>query len=146
MSIASSSKTTVALLLLGTGPEVTDVNDSLDADFIIPAAQGFPDLPAGKAPDGTIKLAMDCEGIVFNCDGTFFISDEYGRTTLHFIAHQISIRVPLQSNRNFNRCIRSSRSVHPDAKRDRILLRRFPASFRSHRRRHPRKPQNRSPE
>ena len=54
-------------------------NSSLDADYIIPSAQGFPDLPAGKAQDGTIKLAMDCEGIIFNCDGTFFISDEYGR-------------------------------------------------------------------
>lgn len=29
------------------------INDSLDADFIIPGAQGFPDLPAGKEPDGT---------------------------------------------------------------------------------------------
>jgi len=28
----------------------------LDAAYIIPAAEGFPDLPAAQAQDGTLKL------------------------------------------------------------------------------------------
>ena len=58
-------------------------NSSLDAKFIIPAAQGFPDLPAGKSAEGTIKLAIDCEALILNNDGSFFISDEYGRIPPH---------------------------------------------------------------
>lgn len=52
---------------------------SLDADFIIPAAHGFPDLPAGKDQQGNLKLAMDSEGLIYNSDGSFWVSDEYGR-------------------------------------------------------------------
>jgi len=51
----------------------------LDAAFTLPAGDGFPVLPAGKAQDGTLKLAMDCEGLVLLKDGSFWISDEYGR-------------------------------------------------------------------
>lgn len=51
----------------------------LDADFIIPASGTFPDLPAGKDQNGNVKLAMDCEGLVYNSDGSVWISDEYGR-------------------------------------------------------------------
>ena len=68
---------------LGITPIFILANNSVDADFIIPAAQGFPQLPAGQDQNGNIKLAMDCEGLVYNSDGSFYISDEYGRTTLH---------------------------------------------------------------
>ena len=64
---------------------------SLDAFFIIPAANGFPDLPAGKAQDNTIKLALDCEGLIFDKDNGYFISDEYGRNITHFSQNLISI-------------------------------------------------------
>jgi hypothetical protein len=57
----------------------------LDADFTLPAADGFPILPAGQAQDGTLKLSMDCEGLIFLQDGTFWISDEYGRIYLAFL-------------------------------------------------------------
>jgi hypothetical protein len=69
----------VALPLLG-NLNCDPSNHSLDADFIIPASGTFPDLPAGKAQDGTLKLAMDCEGLILNKDGSYWISDEYGRT------------------------------------------------------------------
>jgi hypothetical protein len=70
--------TIAAFLLQGLFPYIS-TDKRLDAAFIIPAARGFPDLPAGKAPDGTLKLAMDCEGLVLKDDGSFLISDEYGR-------------------------------------------------------------------
>ena len=56
---------------------------SLDASHIIPATRRLPDLPAGEAQDGTIKLAIDSEGIIFAGDDGFFISDEYGRNTIN---------------------------------------------------------------
>ena len=92
-------------------PSIDSVNYILDADFIIPAAQGFPDLPAGKAQDRTIKLAMDCEGIVFNCDGTFFISDEYGRTDLLLLHANISVCLPFQQGRDTDRSVCPPRSI-----------------------------------
>ena len=58
---------------------VINIDGRLDADFIIPASNGFPILPAGKDQSGTLKLAMDCEGLVSKLDGSFYISDEYGR-------------------------------------------------------------------
>jgi len=57
----------------------------LDADFTLPAADGFPVLPAGQAQDGTLKLALDCEALVLLQDGSFWISDEYGRTLLSLL-------------------------------------------------------------
>ena len=79
---------------LGISFIIVPSNSSLDAAYIIPAANGFPDLPAGQDQSGTKKLAMDCEGLVYNCDGSFYISDEYGRMpnpqwvlTLAYIYH-----------------------------------------------------------
>jgi hypothetical protein len=55
-------------------------NNSLDAFFQIDATSQFPVLPAGKADDGTLKLTMDSEGLIYNKnDKSWFISDEYGR-------------------------------------------------------------------
>jgi hypothetical protein len=72
----------VAFLQLGTLFNWYRIDHRLDAAFTIPAAGGFPVLPAGQAQDGTLKLAMDCEGLILNKDGSFWISDEYGRTSL----------------------------------------------------------------
>jgi hypothetical protein len=52
----------------------------LDAVKVIPAANGFPDLPAGE--NG--RLSVDNEGIVIQNDGTFWISDEYGPYVYHY--------------------------------------------------------------
>jgi len=52
----------------------------LDAFFSIPKSGQFPLLPAGKAADGTLKLAIDAEGLILMKDGSYYVSDEYGRT------------------------------------------------------------------
>src|SRR6185312_483240 len=52
----------------------------LDAVKVIPAAKGFPDMPAGE--DG--HLAVDNEGIVIQNDGSFWVSDEYGPYVYHY--------------------------------------------------------------
>jgi hypothetical protein len=68
------------------------VNKRLDADFIIPAAKGFPAIPAGKSLDGTLRLAMDNEGLIFNKkDGSYFISDEYGRICLVILSNEANV-------------------------------------------------------
>ncbi|KAK8037060.1 hypothetical protein PG991_001374 [Apiospora marii] len=53
---------------------------------------GFPDLPAatytgdgfgGEGPGGQ-RVAVDCEGLFVNEDGSFWVSDEYGPYVYHF--------------------------------------------------------------
>ena len=74
--------TTVVFRQLGISTRGMPLTYSLDAAFIIPHTASFPDLPAGQAQDGTLKLAMDCEGLVLDGNGGFYISDEYGRNLL----------------------------------------------------------------
>ena len=90
---------------------------SLDAAFIIPSSGGFPDLPAGKAEDGTLKLAMDCEGLVLDKNGGFYISDEYGRNTPSYFlqSHLRSLHISLQQKRRTSRCYCSSRGAYSHA-------------------------------
>ena len=89
-------------LQLGNFLHYSPFNASLDADYIVPAAKGFPNLPAGQDQSGTKKLAMDCEGLVYNCDGSFYISDEYGRMPQIIHCPDISLHLPLQSKWNIN--------------------------------------------
>ena len=56
----------------------------LDAGAIIPAGDGFPDIPAAVRSNGEVSPAMDVEGLVRLRDGSFWISDEYGPYAYHF--------------------------------------------------------------
>src|ERR1700724_83435 len=103
-------------------PQLTVTNNRLDADFSIPAADGFPVLPAGQAQDGTLKLSMDCEGLILLKDGTFWISDEYGRTALGLSIPKDSKRIPLCSRRRHHRRNHPTDSIHSNPQRRRILL------------------------
>lgn len=70
------------MLLSGSqGP--SSLTSGLEASAIIPAANGFPDLP-GAPFNGVNVSALDTEGIVMLSDGTFWISDEYGPYAYHF--------------------------------------------------------------
>lgn len=55
----------------------------LDADYVIKASGGFPDLPAGKRANGQLSPAIDLEGMRWLRDGSFYISDEYGPYVYH---------------------------------------------------------------
>ena len=55
----------------------------LDADYMITASSGFPDLPAGKRANGELSPAIDLEGMVWLRDGSFYISEEYGPHIYH---------------------------------------------------------------
>lgn len=56
----------------------------LDADYVIPASDGFPDLPAGKTDGNGTVPAIDQEGLIRLRDGSYWISDEYGPYIYHF--------------------------------------------------------------
>jgi hypothetical protein len=68
------------------GPDGTPCT-GLDADVTgYLSYPGFPDLPVatytgdgfgGDGPGGQ-RIPVDCEGLVVNADGSFWISDEYG--------------------------------------------------------------------
>lgn len=55
----------------------------LDADYVIAASGGFPDLPAGKRANDQLSPAIDLEGMVWLRDGSFYISEEYGPYIYH---------------------------------------------------------------
>jgi hypothetical protein len=82
---------TVVFLLLGISPLLSQgpmfkkklTIRRLDADFTIAPNGSFPTLPAGQNQQGQIKLSMDNEGLIYNADGSFWISDEYGRISPH---------------------------------------------------------------
>jgi hypothetical protein len=76
------------------GPDGTPCT-SLDADGSGHLSYpGFPDLPVSTYPgDGfgggdqsvfSKRIPLDCEGLVLNDDGTFWVSDEYGPYVYHF--------------------------------------------------------------
>ncbi|RMY42988.1 hypothetical protein D0865_11581 [Hortaea werneckii] len=56
----------------------------LDADYTIPASDGFPVLPAGKTHGNGTVPSLDLEGLVLLRDGSYWISDEYGPYIYHF--------------------------------------------------------------
>ncbi|HWC64259.1 MAG TPA: esterase-like activity of phytase family protein, partial [Rhizomicrobium sp.] len=53
-----------------------------DAIKVIQGYGNFPDMPAG----GNGRLSVDNEGIAFQGDGTFWVSDEYGPYVYHYAA------------------------------------------------------------
>ncbi|KAI6912259.1 3-phytase [Hortaea werneckii] len=71
----------------------------LDADYTIPASDGFPVLPAGKTSGNGTVPALDLEGLVLLRDGSYWISDEYGPYIYHFTREgQITVAIrPPQS-------------------------------------------------
>ncbi|KAK7978326.1 hypothetical protein PG996_004369 [Apiospora saccharicola] len=74
------------------GPDGTPCT-GLDADATGHLSyEGFPDLPVatytgdgfgGEGPGGR-RVAVDCEGLYVNEDGSFWVSDEYGPYVYHF--------------------------------------------------------------
>ncbi|KAI7594195.1 3-phytase [Hortaea werneckii] len=69
----------------------------LDADYTIPASDGFPVLPAGKTSGNGTVPALDLEGLVLLRDGSYWISDEYGPYIYHFTREgqmTVAIRPP----------------------------------------------------
>jgi hypothetical protein len=120
--ILLSFTTIVALLQRGTLQTCCGIDDSLDAAFTIPAAGGFPILPAGQAPDGTLKLAMDCEGLILNKDGSFWISDEYGRTS-HCNLTNPSKRIPFLTRGYPSQSHHSPSRIRSHAQWRQIILR-----------------------
>ncbi|KZT51793.1 outer membrane autotransporter [Calocera cornea HHB12733] len=62
-----------------------DANTLLSFDHLpaLPAAQ-YPGDGWGGPGNGDTRVTMDCEGIVLDHDGTFWISDEYGPYIYHF--------------------------------------------------------------
>ncbi|GAA5828185.1 hypothetical protein JCM11251_002625 [Rhodosporidiobolus azoricus] len=70
------------------------LTSGLDSVNVRPASEGFPVLPEAK--DGNNALSVDAEGLAFLADGSFFVSDEYGPSIYHIIAHgTILSAVPL---------------------------------------------------
>ncbi|RMY86463.1 hypothetical protein D0864_07063 [Hortaea werneckii] len=69
----------------------------LDADYTIPAGDGFPVLPAGKTSGNGTVPTLDQEGLVLLRDGSYWISDEYGPYIYHFTREgqmTVAIRPP----------------------------------------------------
>lgn len=74
------------------GPDGTPCT-GLDADVTGHLSYpGFPDLPiatytgdgfGGDGPGGQ-RIPVDCEGLVVNADGSFWVSDEYGPYVCEF--------------------------------------------------------------
>lgn len=64
-----------------------DVTNGAHASF-----SGFPDLPVvhftgdgfGGAGPGGVRVPLDAEGLVFDKDGSFWVSDEYGPYIYNF--------------------------------------------------------------
>ncbi|KZV76581.1 hypothetical protein PENSPDRAFT_747472 [Peniophora sp. CONT] len=56
----------------------------LDATGVRPASSKYPLLPIASSSDN--RLSVDCEGLVLNPDGSFWMSDEYGPYIYKFSA------------------------------------------------------------